>query len=288
MSKIKVSELFYSLQGEGRYVGVPSVFMRTFGCNFRCKQFGRSEPVEGKYNPEVLPIIENLSKYQKLQELPLVKTGCDTYASIYPEFQNLSPFYELDQLGQEFRKLLPNGQWRQTNGNDIHLVITGGEPLLGWQRVYPELLDQERENGLRHVTFETNGTQTLQDELKRFIDGYRGDEIDFTFSVSPKLSASGEPWEQAIKPDVIAEYENYGFAYLKFVVDCPAHFDEADRAVAEYRAAGFFGPAYVMPVGGVDVVYNGNKFNIAEEALKRGYYYSPRLHVDLFGNSWSK
>jgi hypothetical protein len=58
--------------------------------------------------------------------------------------------------------------------------------------------------------------------------------------------------------------------------------------VAEYRAAGFVGPVYVMPVGGVDVIYNGNKFNIAEEAMRRGYYYSPRLHVDLWGNSWSK
>ena len=38
--KIKVSELFYSLQGEGMFVGVPSVFLRTFGCNFTCSGFG--------------------------------------------------------------------------------------------------------------------------------------------------------------------------------------------------------------------------------------------------------
>lgn len=289
MSKIKISELFYSLQGEGRYVGVPSVFLRTFGCNFRCKQFGLSEPVSGKYNPEVLPIIENISKYERLNDLPLVKTGCDTYASIYPEFQHLSPSYDLDQLNQKFQELLPNKYWHQPNGNGVHLVITGGEPLLGWQRIYPELLLQQSDNGLRDVTFETNGTQPLQDTFKQFInDPFGGDRIDFTFSVSPKLSASGETWEQAIKPDVVVDYENHGFAYLKFVVDSPAHFDEADRAVAEYRAAGFLGPAYVMPVGGVDVVYNGNKFNIAEEAMRRGYYYSPRLHVDLFKNGWGK
>jgi len=34
--KLKVSEIFYSAQGEGRFVGVPSVFLRTFGCNFTC------------------------------------------------------------------------------------------------------------------------------------------------------------------------------------------------------------------------------------------------------------
>ena len=45
MSKIKVSELFYSIQGEGRYMGVPSVFLRTFGCNFSCSGFGMPKGV---------------------------------------------------------------------------------------------------------------------------------------------------------------------------------------------------------------------------------------------------
>jgi len=40
MAKIKVAEIFHSLQGEGLYIGVPSVFLRTFGCNFKCAGFG--------------------------------------------------------------------------------------------------------------------------------------------------------------------------------------------------------------------------------------------------------
>src|SRR3569833_1893609 len=33
---LKIAELFYSIQGEGSLVGVPSFFIRTTGCNLRC------------------------------------------------------------------------------------------------------------------------------------------------------------------------------------------------------------------------------------------------------------
>lgn len=36
MRKIKVNEIFYSLQGEGHYTGTPAVFLRLSGCNMRC------------------------------------------------------------------------------------------------------------------------------------------------------------------------------------------------------------------------------------------------------------
>jgi len=33
---VRISEIFYSIQGEGRLIGTPSVFIRTSGCNLRC------------------------------------------------------------------------------------------------------------------------------------------------------------------------------------------------------------------------------------------------------------
>jgi len=286
--KIKVSEIFYSAQGEGRFVGVPSVFLRTFGCNFTCGGFGMPRGEMSKERDRVAIKVDDFKRYE---DLPLVNTGCDSYASWDPKFKHLSPNYTTEEVIERMLALTPNKSWMQDNGNDVHLVITGGEPLLGWQKVYPDLLEAISMRDLKNLTFETNGTQELHKDFKDYLKHWRGPDWmdrDITFSVSAKLSASGEKWSDAIKPTIVAEYAEYGFTYLKFVVEKAIDFDEVDQAVKEYRSAGFHGVVYIMPVGGVVSVYDGNKFNVADEAIKRGYYYSPRLHVDLWGNSWGK
>ena len=284
--KLKVSELFYSAQGEGRFVGVPSVFLRTFGCNFTCSGFGCAP---GQKSTEADEVAKNIHLYKDFLSLPLVNTGCDSYASWHPEFKHLSPTVETGALVDQMLALTPNNHWVQENGNDVHLVITGGEPLLGWQRAYQELLDHPSMADLKNITFETNGTQTLQ---PKFIDylldwGDRpGNEI--TFSVSAKLSASGELWEEAIRPEIVRMYQDYGTTYLKFVVETEEHFAEVERAVKQFRAGGFTGLVYVMPQGGVVTPYAQNRVKVADWAMSKGYCYSPRLHVDLWGNGWGK
>jgi 7-carboxy-7-deazaguanine synthase len=286
MEKFKISEIFYSAQGEGRFIGVPSVFMRTFGCNFKCAGFGL--PAGQKTN-EPDEIGAKVHLYKTFMDLPLANTGCDSYASWHPAFKHLSPNYSVDEAIDAMLALTPNHRWTQDNGNDVHLVITGGEPLLGWQMLYPELLSHKRMADLRNLTFETNGTQHLHSEFKYFLmDNFPLGKNNITFSVSPKLSASGEAWEDAVKPDVIKEYQQVGFTYLKFVIDKQEDFDEVDRAVRAYRQVGFAGPVYVMPVGGTDAAYFSNTKHIADEALARGYRYSPRLHVDIWSNGWGK
>lgn len=286
MNEFKVSEVFYSAQGEGRFIGVPSVFFRTFGCNFKCPGFGLPT---GEKTTEPDDIGKVVHLYKTFEELPLAQTGCDSYASWHPAFKHLSPTYSVEQSIDAMLDLTPNNHWLQENGNDVHLVITGGEPLLGWQALYPELLSNPRMRDLRNLTFETNGTQHLHKEFKDFLsDNYHLPKDSITFSVSPKLSASGEKWSDAVKPEVIVEYQQHGYVYLKFVIDNILDFDEVDRAVKEYRAAGFHGQVYVMPVGGTDKAYFSNTRHIADEALARGYRYSPRLHVDIWSNGWGK
>jgi organic radical activating enzyme len=281
MKKLKVSELFYSIQGEGRYMGVPSVFLRTFGCNFTCDGFGMNK---GEKSNERNIIANRISEFKQYRDLPLVHTGCDSYASWDPRFKDLSPMVEVSGLAQNIVETLPYKEWR-----DEHLVITGGEPLLGWQRAYPELLDQPCMRSLKELTFETNGTQELTEEFSNYLynwgieqRGYRS----LTFSVSAKLSCSGEKREDAIKPKTVREYEKLGFTYLKLVIATEEDAAEALDIVKEYRDNGFKGPVYLMPVGGVESVYHLNNRRVAELAMKHGLRYSDRLQVPLFKNEW--
>ena len=279
--KLKIAELFYSIQGEGRYMGVPSVFLRTFGCNFTCGGFGMPR---GEMSAERDAIAERVVEFKDYNELPLVSTGCDSYASWDPRFKDLSPMLETNAIVDRIMEIIPHKHWE-----DEHLVITGGEPLLGWQRAYPDLLDHPKMAGLKEITFETNGTQRLTPEFKQYLldwvckeDAWR----QITFSVSAKLPGSGEKWEEAILPEVVCEYEQVGYTYLKLVVATEQDLADAECAVGAYRAAGFTGPVYVMPVGGVERVYTLNNRAVAEMAMRKGWRYSDRLQVPLFKNEW--
>jgi organic radical activating enzyme len=281
MSKIKIAELFYSIQGEGRYMGVPSVFLRTFGCNFKCAGFGMPR---GETSEEANNIDPDL--YTDYNALPLVSTGCDSYASWDPRFRHLSPVLDTDAIADSIVDTLPHKEWR-----DEHLVITGGEPLLGWQKQYPDLLSHPRMAGLKEITFETNGTQKLSEEFRKYLLNWslgnksRGRDA-LTFSVSAKLPCSGESWEEAICPDVVCQYQDVGTTYLKFVISTEEDLKDAERAVEEFRAGGFTGPVYIMPVGGVERVYTLNNRAVAEMAMRKGWRYSDRLQVPLFKNEW--
>jgi organic radical activating enzyme len=282
MSKIKIAELFYSIQGEGRYMGVPSVFLRTFGCNFRCAGFGMPR---GELSTEVEAIASRITEFKQYEELPLVSTGCDSYASWDPRFKDLSPMLTSDAIADRITEIIPHGEWK-----DEHLVITGGEPLLGWQRAYPDLLNHHKMIGLKEITFETNGTQGLTPEFKSFLKQWVQNppftSREITFSVSAKLPCSGEKWEEAILPEIVREYEEVGTAYLKFVIATEQDFEDAECAIAAYRKAGFKGHVYLMPVGGVESVYALNNRNVADLAMKNGLRYSDRLQVPLFKNEW--
>jgi len=283
MSKIKISEIFYSLQGEGQYVGVPSVFLRTFGCNFTCGGFGM--PL-GEESQERVEISKRIGDFKDYKELPLVSTGCDSYASWDPKFKHLSPMLTVSAIVDRFQELLPEGKFSR----DEHLIITGGEPLLGWQRSFSELLDEiyARKMGLTHLTFETNGTQFLSQDFEHYLTQKAKEGLEITFSISAKLPCSGEKWEDAIRPDVVKNYVRIlgHRSYFKFVVSSKQDVVDAQRAAAAYSAADINIPVYLMPVGGVNSVYEMNERQVADYCRDNGLRFSPRIQVPLYKNQW--
>jgi len=292
--KLRYSEAFYSVQGEGRFVGVPSVFLRTFGCNFECAGFGQergkliatdqmpyvTDPKADKDHPDA---------YKSIEDLPVTPIGCDSSASWAMKYKHLQMTKTVDEVIDHITSLLPKGTFTGRHGEDIHLVITGGEPLLGWQRVWPALIDElHNEFGLVNVTFETNGSQKVQDQLIDYFNN-EGKHVHVTWSTSPKLSISAETREDTLQPECLLtmnKVEN-SFLYNKFVVRDMIDFDEVDIYVDEYKKAGVkLDSVFCMPEGATFEQQALTEKDVAEACMQTGYKFSPRLHINLFGNAW--
>ncbi len=275
--KIKYSEIFYSIQGEGRWVGTPSVFIRLFGCNFECRGFGQGRDKSKWVPKEQMPhvIDPNRLNYKSYEDLPVPTIGCDTSATWSHLYKHIATNEESSVVAKKAVDMTAYKAWGNT-----HLILTGGEPML-WQRAIPDLLSQKEFDTLSHMTIETNATQKLKPEFKDYLIKRN---VHITWSCSPKLSISGEEWKDAIKPDVVQDYASIPNSdlYLKFVVQDNEDIKEVKTA---HGVLGNF-PVYLMPVGGTVEGLELTEKQVAEMALKYGYKFSPRLHVNLFGNAW--
>lgn len=284
---LKVSEIFSSIQGEGRFVGVPSVFLRTFGCSLTCPGFGMPR---GEKTREIDAVISILPTVQKFTDLPLVSTGCDSYASWHPKFKDLSPKMSNDELQVEIEKLIPGGKWTGS-GQEFHLVFTGGEPLMaGWQKYYIDLLERFTASGLRDITFETNGTRGASPELVEYLNSKP--DLHVTWSVSPKLTVSGHSHDESLHPEVLETFNKVknSYLYCKYVVRDLEDMEEVKLFNDAYRAKGVkIDSVYLMPEGGVvNEQQTMTERVVADLAIELGYRYTPRLHLNIYGNVWAK
>ena len=291
--KIRYSEIFYSVQGEGRFVGVPSVFFRVFGCNFNCHGFGQGRDKSKWLKPEEMPYnTQDLSDVKHVKDLPVVEIGCDASASWAARYKHLIDWKGVDEISEEIINFVPGKKWVTESGQDVHFIITGGEPML-WQRETQHLLRQPAFKDLKNLTIETTCTQLFKAGFDKFLQGlvagdYTKEPVHITWSTSPKLSISGEKWDKAIKPEVARQYKDIpnSHLYFKFVVQDEQDLAEVDKAREEYAKAGVEADIYLMAVGATQEGQAKTAKQVADIAMKNGYKYSPRLHVDLFGNKW--
>jgi len=220
---VKIAEIFYSLQGEGALIGVPSVFVRTSGCNLRC-------------------------------------TWCDTpYTSWAPEGEERS----LDSIVEEMNRY-----------GASHVVITGGEPMIA-----PEIGELTHRLS-QHVTIETAGT----------VDTHVRCDL---MSISPKLANStpyerdGGRWAQQherlrYQPEILKRLIQLYSYQLKFVIVEEADLAQVRAIVEEIGAAK--SRVLLMPEGIDPAVLAERGRWLAEVAKREGFRFTPRLHIELWGN----
>lgn len=223
---MKIAEIFYSIQGEGMLVGVPSVFVRTSGCNLRC-------------------------------------VWCDTpYTSWNPEGEQLSTAEVVERVAAF---------------SASHVVVTGGEPMIA-----PEIVDLTRQLHEKHlhITIETAGTV------------YARVACDL-MSISPKLRNS-VPEEREhgrwaaqhdhlrYQPEVLKRLITEYACQLKFVVASTEDLPEIAAIREELKAPR--SAIVLMPEGTQREVLQERGRWLAEICKAEGYRFSPRLHIDLWGD----
>jgi 7-carboxy-7-deazaguanine synthase len=304
--KFRYSEIFgNTFQGEGKYTGVPTVWFRSWGCNFNCSGFGQEN-----LNDKSTWVLDyenvDVKKYTKLEELPVFKRGCDSSYSWSKKFESLSRRDTAEEIVNKIENFLrnefnPKGTFFNSYSKQwTHMAFTGGEPMLAQTAIIEILNEFKKRNNLpKFITIETNGTQKIREQLGQKIKEFY--EYDFSqindqdnknikqewfWSVSPKLYISGEEWNSAIRPEIVEEYYHHSkYGQLKYVVDNSERaWYEVEKATELYKKRGIDWEVWIMPVGSEKEDLQKIQAEIAEEAMKRGYNFSARLHCLVFNN----
>ena len=292
--KYKYSEIFgNTFQGEGHYTGRPTAWIRLWGCNFRCDGFGQLDPGDPATHVLDYQTID-LSSIKRMEDLPVFKRGCDSAYSWHPKFAHLAHTGTAVEICDSIQETMksdfnPHGAFLHPNSKQwCHLAITGGEPLMN-QRAIVDILSEfdGRMNTPKYVTIETNGTQALRDVLTNYINKDTTFTQEIFWSVSPKLAASGESWDDAIKPHVVAQYASMPSTtgQFKFVSDGTDHsWQQVEQAMAVYREAGVDWPVWIMPVGADIQGQTAIAAKVSDAAICRGYNVAARVHTYVYGN----
>ncbi len=246
-SDLYLVEHFFSIQGEGRYAGVPSIFLRFGGCNLRCPGFGSFE-IEGKRI-----------------------YGCDTVRAVYSGLY-AKRWHPVTRLCEIEERLF---EYEDALSYRPDVVITGGEPMIYVDHpIFRELMERLVAGGYR-ITVETNAT--IAPSIRR--DPFYK---EVTFAMAVKLSGSGEPEHKRIVPEAIetlaTQTKN---SFFKFTLDRALAEGDGGAQIARICTR-YDNEIYCMPLGSDAQELQSNAPAVVAFCLEHGYRYSDRLHVRLW------
>jgi len=254
---MRIAEIFRSFQGEGRLTGTESIFVRTSGCNLRCRwcdtPYASWEP-EG----EDLSVEEILERIEDLQDRPPGVLACGVSKT---------------SVSNNGRAAVP----RPSAGRVGHVVVTGGEPML-FAELVPlcAALKQQK----LHVTIETSGTLDLPVQCD-------------LMSISPKLSNSDPSGERhprwarrhaagRFRPEVIRRLVRDYDYQLKFVIDRPQDCREVEEFLARFPEIRRE-RVMLMPLGIEQKELAERAAWLEPYCRKHGLKYCPRRQIEWFG-----
>lgn len=243
-----------TLQGEGFYAGMPSMFVRLQGCNLRCiwtDQNGKA-------------------------------CLCDTAHTSFGPGNPIAT--TVDDVMETLRKNM--------SGNLRHVVVTGGEPMLQAKEL-AELLRRCKRKGWT-TTVETNGTIFDRDVIDNCDLLSISPKLKSSIPNDNKLEQLGIKADGATRrhEDVISQIDVIkkcveaasGRVQLKFVVGNRADESEIQTSFASLTQIVDNERIFLMPLGATAAdIAESNKI-VIEMCLRNGWRYTPRLHIDLFGS----
>lgn len=158
-----------------------------------------------------------------------------------------------------------------------HVVVTGGEPMIAPQ--IQALTAELRSRGL-HITIETAGTV------------YASVACDL-MSISPKLANSvpherdGGRWAAQherlrYRPDLLRQLMRDYEYQMKFVICTPGDLSEVESMQRDLSISS--GRILLMPEGTTRERMRDQALWLVETCKQKGFRFSPRLHVDLWGD----
>jgi len=249
-----------TIQGEGKLMGMASLFIRLSGCNLRCMW---NVPGGGV-------------------------SACDTPDSSFDVSKNR--LWKVNEIVETVRHNL---------GNMRHVVITGGEPTIQ-HRSLKELCRRLKEDFDVHITIETNGTlfdEELAQYIDLFsISPKLSDSLvteeklnQLPSQLAEKVAAATS--QKSPCPEVIQQYidvcQNSGREkdfQLKFVMSGPENAESILEEVLDHVTGWKPSDILAMPLGSNHLTLEKTSLRVLETAIQHGWRYCPRIHIDLFGD----
>lgn len=242
--KARISEIFYSVQGEGTFSGVPSVFVRFAGCNLCCggKDAALLKKGKAKFWCDTEPV------WRKGEEM--------TVHEVAQKILDVVSAHMLAPPGAHALNLLQAGR--------VHIVLTGGEPAMNWPFITALMDDIMNTYGSGYFyEMETNGT--LHHPAMRNVLNH--------ITWSPKLSNSGMKQTAAHKAsfDYFAAACSHRAASIcvKFVIN-----DDED-----VHEAMSFARLYAIPFANIMFMPAVSKREHLAETTRRVFEYAKQCGV---------